>query len=516
MTRILCLWLPNWPIQRAARGRPELSGRPFVLETPAVRGSSVAACSRAAVARGVRVGMPVAEALALVSELVVEPYDPAADGVELRRLAAACERFSPAVALEAGDEPESLLLDVTNLTHLLGTEAELVAKVERFFAVEGYRVQAAVADTVGLAWGMAHYGRLRISDCGLRIEDLQSAIRNPQSEIFQLPIESLRIAGDTVELLHQLGITTIGQLLALPREDLTSRFGEQLLLRVDQLLGHAPEVLVPHREPAALEVGCSLEHAISDRALLAEVLAQLVDQLAGALAARDQGAVLLVCELKYVGGESFLMRIGLVEPSASSRQLMELVGLHLETVVLADEVNHVEVRAATVGRLGERQGELFADRWPTDPHQLAVLVNRLSSRLGYEQVLRPRLGGSPVPERAVRYEQGAGGTGQGVRKKNPMLHAPGSMPPRPLLLYPEPQGVEVTALVPDGPPQFVWVGGRRERITADWGPERIETLWWRGASVRRDYYRVVTESGAQLWIFCSLADGKWFLHGLFA
>jgi protein ImuB len=282
-------------------------------------------------------------------------------------------------------------------------------------------------------------------------------------------------------------------------------------------LGHAPEVLAPHREPAALEVGCSLEHAISDRDILAEVLRQLVEQLAGTLAARDQGAVLLVCELKYVAGESFRMRIGLVEPSARAEQLMELVGLHLETVVLADEVNHVEVRAATVGRLGERQGELFTDRWPTDPHQLAVLVNRLSSRLGYEQVLRPRLGGSPVPERAVKYEQateqGARSTEQGVRKKNSnsMLHAP-----RPLLLYPEPQAIEVTAFAPDGPPQFVWVGGRRERLTAHWGPERIETLWWRGSSVRRDYYRVVTESGSQLWIFCSLADGTWFLHGIFA
>jgi protein ImuB len=149
-----------------------------------------------------------------------------------------------------------------------------------------------------------------------------------------------------------------------------------------------------------------------------------------------------------------------------------------------------------------------------------VLVNRLSSRLGYEQVLHPRLGGSPVPERAVRYEQateqGARSKEHGIKKKNSMLHAPGSMLPRPLLLYPEPQAIEVTAFAPDGPPQFVWVGGRRERLTAHWGPERIETLWWRGSSVRRDYYRVVTESGAQLWIFCSLTDGTWFLHGLFA
>ena len=76
-----------------------------------------------------------------------------------------------------------------------------------------------------------------------------------------------------------------------------------------------------------------------------------------------------------------------------------------------------------------------------------------------------------------------------------------------MLLYPEPQPIEVTSVAPDGPPQLVWLAGRRERITAHWGPERIETLWWRGPTVRRDYYRIVTEAGSQQWIFRSLADG---------
>lgn len=469
-----------------------------------MRGSRVAACCRVAAAQGVRVDMPLAEAKSLAPSVVAEPSDPAADAAELRRLAAECEQFSPCVALEEGDEPESLLLDVTNLTHLLGTEPELAAKVEQFFAVEGYRAQLAVADTVGLAWAMAHSG----GDCKLQIAEA-------------LPVELLRIAADTVELLHQLGIQTIGSLLALPRESLATRFGEQLLLRLDQLTGAAPEVLVPHRAPAALEVGASLEHATSDRHVLVHVLAQLVEQLASHLAARDQGAVLLVGELKYAGGDSHQLRVGLIEPTAIARQLMELIDLHLETVTLADEVNHVELRAAVVGRLGERQGELFTDRWPTDAHQLAVLVNRLSSRLGYEQVVRPRLGVSPVPERAVRYEPVAGKSrvkSRGSRAKPPALDSGRSTlnSPRPLLLYPEPQAIEITALVPDGPPQFIWTGKGRERITAHWGPERIETLWWRGPSLRRDYYRIVTEAGSQQWIFQLLADGKWFLHGIFA
>ena len=46
-----------------------------------------------------------------------------------------------------------------------------------------------------------------------------------------------------------------------------------------------------------------------------------------------------------------------------------------------------------------------------------------------------------------------------------------------------------------------------------WGPERIETGWWRGASVRRDYYRVQTEESLRFWLFRNLADDRWYLHG---
>src|SRR6185369_7069701 len=84
-------------------------------------------------------------------------------------------------------------------------------------------------------------------------------------------------------------------------------------------------------------------------------------------------------------------------------------------------------------------------------------------------------------------------------------------PLRPLLLYPEPRLVEVISVAPDGPPQMITLDARRERIVQHWGPERIETLWWQGPSVRRDYYRVATESAGQWWIFRQLADTRWFL-----
>jgi REP element-mobilizing transposase RayT len=83
------------------------------------------------------------------------------------------------------------------------------------------------------------------------------------------------------------------------------------------------------------------------------------------------------------------------------------------------------------------------------------------------------------------------------------------------LLHPQLQPLEVVSVAPDGPPQFVWLNRRRQRVVYHAGPERIETLWWRGRSVRRDYYRIATEEGTHMWIYRDLTTAKWYLHGEF-
>ncbi|HVT27829.1 MAG TPA: DNA polymerase Y family protein, partial [Lacipirellulaceae bacterium] len=493
----------------------------------------VTVCCGKAAERGVRPAMPLAEAQTLVRGLGVAAYEPAADRRALAKLAEVCERFSPRVAVEEADEPESLLLDISNLEHLYGSEAKLVRRVEKFFTRRGYRVRLAIAETVGAAWAAAHCeGRREKGEGGGRNNE---GTRNSSFVIrhSSFPIEALRIAEETAALLSQLGIETVDQLLTLPREELASRFGEELLRRLDQLTGRGRELIEPQRGLPPLVASYSLEEPTTNRGVLVHVLKQLTDQLALQLAARGQGAVVLVCWLHLAGWHAprlcegrgggvhptpfgnpqgmppQILRIGLLQPSASARQLLELIELHLENVQLAGEVDRVELRAVVVGRLGERQRELFGERWPTDSHQLSILVNRLSSRLGDSCVLRAELRKSPVPERAVEWRPAVGRKERESGRRGPPL------PPRPLLLYPAPKAVEVVCVAPDGPPQFAWMGKHRERILGCVGPERIETLWWRGPSVRRDYYRVATESDTHLWMFRRLTDGRWFTHGEF-
>ncbi len=54
------------------------------------------------------------------------------------------------------------------------------------------------------------------------------------------------------------------------------------------------------------------------------------------------------------------------------------------------------------------------------------------------------------------------------------------------------------------------------------GPERIESGWWDGADVRRDYFVAESPRGETAWIYrdgrygFGPGDGEWFLHGIFA
>jgi protein ImuB len=66
------------------------------------------------------------------------------------------------------------------------------------------------------------------------------------------------------------------------------------------------------------------------------------------------------------------------------------------------------------------------------------------------------------------------------------------------------------------PPSRLWLHGRWYRVAHTHGPERIETAWWRGPSVRRDYYVIETECGERFWLFRCRRGRRWFLHGIFA
>jgi len=551
--------------------RGQYSALPVVLYArDPRRGDVVVVCNATAQERGVRVSMPLAEAAALAEhggKCLILPHDPAADLAELARLAEHCERFSPMVGwgtvqgpkskgqsqkashdlgpwtLDFGPStgPDCLFLDVTGIGVLFGGEEklghEVVAELTRF----GYEARVVVADTIGAAWAAARQtsSKFTVQSLKFRFQCFEPTLN---LELGTLNLDSLRLPAETIDLLSQLGMERLEQLLALPRESLKARFGELLLLRIDQLLGAAQEIIVPHRPLPQFIEEQLLEYPAERRELVEQILRELVHRIATALANRREGVLKLGCRLDCAPGQPVLLEVGLFRPSADKEHLWDLLQMQLEQAALPGPVGRVRLEAALTARLENRQGKLFAGGEHEAQRQFALLIDRCSSRLGSDAVLRPQLTADPLPERAVRYKAGVGGQVSGIKKfkvqgsrfkvnahAKKTLNRPASQVPehgtlnffgppllRPLMLFSPPQALEVLSIAPNGPPVSFRLKGKTHELTGSAGPERIETGWWRGRSVRRDYWRVETATGQRFWLFRQLGNGQWFLHGEYA
>ncbi len=345
-----------------------------------------------------------------------------------------------------------------------------------------------------------------------------------------LPVEALRLSSETVGLLHSLGVYQVGQLARLSRQDLAARFGPGPAARLDQALGLLPEPIRACGEPPELRAEWSLEYPAARREAVEAVVEQLVGQLAARLLRHGRGALRLECRLDCQTGPAVNLAVGLYQATASAAHLAGLVRMQLERARLPAPVTAVRVEAAISAPLEHRQQSLFDDELARRRQDLAGLIDRLASRLGPRSVLRARLVADAQPELAVCYDNlqslSPPSALRPPRSPRPTSHAPRStpsaprstpheLPPRPLRLLARPAALVATSVLPEGPPVQFQFAGLRRRVARVWGPERIETGWWRGQTVGRDYYRVETSAGRRFWLFRRLRDGKWFLHGMF-
>jgi protein ImuB len=361
-----------------------------------------------------------------------------------------------------------------------------------------------------MAWGVAHFGE-------------QVCIVEPgdMTTFAQLPVAALRLPREMLDVLAELGIQRVAQLLNLPREGLTARLGPLLIERIDQALGNKAELVAPHRAIPEIIAERQFEFPLERRDTIEEVVTQLLAEITAALAIRQHGVIQLECVFGCQPEAKLL--ISLFEASADPAHLLELLRMRLERTLLPGPVAWLRLSVLLSARLVCRQQELFAAHGKNHEREQSLLIDRLSSRLGREAVVRAQFVADAQPEYAFRFEPLAGKKRVITQERKPRSkkrtsedspeQAARAPPERPLLLEPRPVPLEVLAVAPDGPPmQFRWQG-EQHRTRRSWGPEGIQTGWWRGRYIRRDYYRVESDRGQQYWLFRS--RGQWFLHGIF-
>jgi protein ImuB len=488
------------------------------LSNGATKRPQIIQCSEQAARLGIQPGFSVAEAVAIEPRLVIHEEDPEGDRRALEGLAEWMVRYSPCVGLEEGLAPQSLLADITGCANVFRGEDRLLERAVREVRAEGWNACIAIADTVGAAWGLARYAQ---TPCRTQPGEIEQHLR-------PLPVAALRLADETLQLLSELGIDHVGQLLVLPRAEVPARLGAGVLHRLDQALGRASEVITLCRILPEIQASRWFEYATDRFDVLKHALEELTQEIHTVLQTRQWGARQVECCLHHEKSAACKLEVTLFRPTGSHRHLTALLRTQLEQVRVAKPVCGMSLRVTAAEPLHLSQAGLLEAERAEGLKQLSTLIDRLSNRLGREAVTRPALVPDPQPEYACRFQPVIQEESSRVRRKTeslPLLESssdsslfppgfPGSVH-RPLRLWPTPARIEVWRVIPEGPPQrFCWAG-TEYRVTRTWGPERIETGWWRGDDVHRDYYMVTTDAGTRFWLFLRQDDDRWFLHGCF-
>jgi protein ImuB len=505
----LALILPALPLQLAERA---IDGTlPLAIVEGAPQRLAVIHCNATAQAAGVTPGMKLAAAQALARELIALERSPEREQAALAELAGWAYQFSSHVVLQ----PDGLLLETGASERLFGGHASLHRTLTTGLDALGYRAALACATAPRSArlFALAEAGQGRHTASPNLLPFAEA------DDLRRLPIELLEWDAVTNETLRALGLATIGDLLALPRDAFARRFGTGRLDDLDRALGmrSAPQPL--YEPPAHFSARIELPADFSETAQLMFPAQRLLASLEGFLRGRNAGATELVFAATHSARRGTAVAptvatLALATPERDAQRLAALLAERLARVTLPAPALTLALTVERLHRFAALNASLLpptaqGDARGTDWLQLA---ETLHARLGSERVFQLQPVDDHRPERAWRAVPLSVDGSEGFSAALPSQ-------PRPLLLLPTPQPLPTHGEQPLDPPH-------REPLTLVTGPERIECGWWDAGSpaagspahaVHRDYFIARNARGQWLWIYRELAAPRgWFLHGMFA
>lgn len=495
------LYFPALPLDIFSRARPEaIDAGPLVIDSGG-HVPRIVVANAAARARGLHDGMLLSAAYALAPDVERLTRDLPAETAALAQLATFVLHFTPAVSIAP---PASLVAEIGASLKLFGGRTKLVKKIAEGMQQRGFTARSGIAPTPRAALAFARAG------CIAPVESpasLAAALAPLSLEHFDVP-EAARTT------LAAAGVQTFGEADRLPRDGLARRFGPAFVTILDRAAGRLPDPREPHVPPPRFVAKLELHHPVHDVEALAFAVHRLVQELSSWLLARGLGVLSLSLALSH---ERALTRhrdshvtdahFALGAPSRHPRHLMHVLRERLSRLSLPAPVAAIALASNDVVPLAGRNLGLLPGDEGSMPE--VPLLDRLRARLGDAGVRLVVPHPEHRPERAMR-GQPALAPGAAHPHGHPVgradAHAALPVAPRPLWLLGEPQ--PLAALFEKQP----WV--LRE------GPERIESGWWDGRDVRRDYFVAESPKGEVVWIYrdhrYGTDDGEWFLHGVFA
>ena len=410
--------------------------------------------------------------------------------------------FTPRVAVESSD---ALLLELAGSQRLFGGLPGLLQALRSAFPRP---LRLALAPTPLAAVLLARAG----ANCCI----LEPA--RLKGRLAPLPLRHLHWPDEELQRLASMGVHNLAELLRLPRAGLARRIGPERLWQLDRLTGARADPRAALAAPQLFQERVDPDYETRDHERLLTALQPTLERLEIFLRARQRGVMALRLTLQHRRAAPVQCVLRCVVPEYRAARFAALLAARLERITLGEPVRNILLTAGRPRRFtatsnplwaaGEQGGAVAATQAPE-------FLQTLMARLGEQAVY----GIAEIDEHRPECQQRRSGpplASGGMRRGVAQLpvssrHADAA---RPLGLLQQPQQLEALRDAA-GHVRTLRHGGRELALLS--GPERIESGWWDGGAIARDYYVARAADGARWWIFRECEPPRrWFLHGYFA
>lgn len=528
-TRVLAMWAPDWPVLAAMTGAQVTADRPAAVHD----GRLITSASATARRQGVRRGMRRRHAQECCPGLVLLAADQGRDVRLFEQVAVATESVVAGVEVV---RPGLLLLPAAGASRYHGSEESLAQRlIAEVTELTGYEVQVGAADGTGAAVLAARSSRL---------------VPPGRTAEFLAPLgtgELLHVAAGEaaagvpplVDLLARLGLRTLGDLAALPRADVLSRFGSLggWAHRVASGQDDRPTAL--RRPEPDVAVAMELDPPVERVEATAFAARRLAEDLHARMLAAGVGCGRLQITARTAEGADLVRtwRTDTAIGGLSAARMADRVRWQLEGWLTANGARRggaqdpppaplisIGLRAEQVVPAGAEQGRLWGDAGGADLRAQRA-VHRVQGLIGVEAVLAAAVqGGREVRDQVQLVPWGQ----QPPPRRSLDAPWPGRLPaPAPATVLVEPEQVQLCGadgrrvqvdarLQVSAEPTVVWWSGepqRETRVTGWAGPWPVVQRWW-GPQGRRLVYLQATLADGRA-VLLALTDGVWTVEAVY-
>ena len=465
----LALYFPQLPIDRQDQSSTDEPRAIVLHEGPRRR---IMACNSCAANNGIKAGLALKNAYALVPDLIISDFDEQEQEAHIEQLTLWALQYSSWVCPEP---PDIILLEIAASLKLFGGLNELIKHIVNTARKQHVSVSTGIAPTPKAAELFARAGMHEpVTDSSTLIDVLAT-----------VPVAYLSLDDFTLKGLRQSGIRTLGEIRTIPPAALTRRFGNQCTELLYKLDGRLPDPKKAYRASESFSQGVDLPLEAPDTAALAFPLNRLLGALGGYLKARDLGVRHLDIVLFHHKRKATRLALKFLDATANTNHLFRVAterlgGLELEAPVIRLALESTELASL------EREGRDLFQKSQAQSSSIEQVLDKLVARLGKDALYTALPGNDHRPEKAWMSAL--------LERQQP----PEQWPARPMWLLKEPKPIQ-------------------EKMTLHTLPERIENGWWDDTDVRRDYFIASTSSGAYYWVYRKRQDSDHFwIHGVFA